>query len=61
MEGRVLAKTGSIHRVHTLAGYVERADGRRLTFSIAANAHAIPSRLMLAQIDSLVVEIGKAR
>jgi D-alanyl-D-alanine carboxypeptidase/D-alanyl-D-alanine-endopeptidase (penicillin-binding protein 4) len=59
LEGRVLAKTGSIYRVNTLSGYVERADGRRLTFSIQANGHAVPGRLMLAQIDSLVVQIGK--
>src|SRR6059036_1118845 len=56
LEGRVTAKTGSIARVNTLSGYIERADGRRFTFSIQANAHTVPGRLMLAQIDSLVVE-----
>ena len=61
LEGRVLAKTGSIHRVNTLSGYIERADGRRITFSIQANGHAVPGRQMLAQIDSVVVEIGKTR
>lgn len=61
LEGRVLAKTGSINRVNTLSGYIERADGRRFTFSIQANSHAVPGRQMLAQIDSLVVEIGKPR
>jgi D-alanyl-D-alanine carboxypeptidase/D-alanyl-D-alanine-endopeptidase (penicillin-binding protein 4) len=61
LEGRVLAKTGSIYRVNTLSGYIERADGRRFTFSIQANGHAVPGRQMLAQIDSLVVEIGKTR
>jgi D-alanyl-D-alanine carboxypeptidase len=47
--------------VNSLSGYIERADGRRFTFSIQANAHSVPSRQMLAQIDSLVVEIGKTR
>jgi D-alanyl-D-alanine carboxypeptidase/D-alanyl-D-alanine-endopeptidase (penicillin-binding protein 4) len=61
LEGRVLAKTGSIYRVNTLSGYIERADGRRITFSIQANGHSVPGRQMLAQIDSLVVEIGKTR
>ena len=61
LEGRVLAKTGSIYRVNTLSGYIERADGRRITFSIQANGHAVPGRQMLAQIDSLVVEIGKTK
>ncbi|HEV8265136.1 MAG TPA: D-alanyl-D-alanine carboxypeptidase/D-alanyl-D-alanine-endopeptidase [Gemmatimonadales bacterium] len=59
LEGRVLAKTGSIARVNSLSGYIERADGRRFTFSIQANAHSVPSRQMLAQIDSLVVQIAR--
>jgi len=59
LEGRVLAKTGSINRVNTLSGYIERADGRRFTFSIQANGHTVPGRLMLAQIDSLVVQMAR--
>jgi D-alanyl-D-alanine carboxypeptidase/D-alanyl-D-alanine-endopeptidase (penicillin-binding protein 4) len=61
LEGHVLAKTGSIYRVNTLSGYIERADGRRFTFSIQANGHSVPGRQMLAQIDSVVVEIGKTK
>jgi D-alanyl-D-alanine carboxypeptidase/D-alanyl-D-alanine-endopeptidase (penicillin-binding protein 4) len=61
LEGRVRAKTGSIFRVNSLSGYIERADGRRFTFSIQANGHSVPGRQMLAQIDSLVVEIGKTK
>src|SRR2546422_5530986 len=34
LEGRVLAKTGSIFRGNTLSGYIERADGRVITLSI---------------------------
>ena len=59
LEGQVAAKTGSIARVNTLSGYIDRADGRHFTFSIQANAHDVPGRQILAQIDSLVVEIGK--
>ena len=59
VEGRVLAKTGSIFRVNTLSGYIERADNRRFTFSIEGNAHTVPGRQMLAQIDSLVVQIAR--
>jgi serine-type D-Ala-D-Ala carboxypeptidase/endopeptidase (penicillin-binding protein 4) len=59
LEGRVLAKTGSIYRVNTLSGYIERADGRRITFSIQANGHSVPGRQMLAQIDSLVVQMAR--
>ena len=59
LEGRVLAKTGSIFRVNTLSGYIERADGRVITFSIEANGHTVPTRQMLQQIDSLVVQLGR--
>src|SRR5437773_4865667 len=40
LETRVIAKTGSIDRVNSLSGYIERPDGRTITFSIQANAHA---------------------
>ncbi|HEY7194377.1 MAG TPA: D-alanyl-D-alanine carboxypeptidase/D-alanyl-D-alanine-endopeptidase [Gemmatimonadales bacterium] len=59
LEGRVLAKTGSIDRVNTLSGYIERKDGRVITFSIQANAHDVPTRQMLAQIDSVVVQLAR--
>jgi serine-type D-Ala-D-Ala carboxypeptidase/endopeptidase (penicillin-binding protein 4) len=59
LEGRVVAKTGSIDRVNTLSGYIERADGRVITFSIQANAHDVPTRQMLAQIDSVVVQLAR--
>jgi len=56
---RVLAKTGSINRVNTLSGTSRKADGRVITFSIQANAHDVPSRQMLAQIDSGVVQLAR--
>jgi serine-type D-Ala-D-Ala carboxypeptidase/endopeptidase (penicillin-binding protein 4) len=60
-ERRVLAKTGSIDRVNSLSGYIERADGRTITFCVQANSHAVPYSRMLARIDSVVVEIGKTK
>ena len=60
-ESRVLAKTGSINRVNSLSGYIERPDGRTLTFSVQANSQNVSYSQMLAQIDSVVVEIGKTR
>src|SRR5881296_2561997 len=59
LDGRVIAKTGSIDRVNSLSGYIEQPSGRTVTFSIQANTHAVPYQQMLAQIDSIVVEIGK--
>src|SRR5881409_37032 len=60
-ESRVLAKTGSIDRVNSLSGYIEQPNGRTITFSVQANARAVPYSQMLAQIDSVVVEIGKTK
>ena len=59
LAGRVRAKTGSIAGVNTLSGYIERKDGSVLTFSVQANHHALPSRQILAAIDSVVAEMGK--
>ncbi len=61
LEGQVVAKTGSIDRVNTLSGYIERPGRRGFTFSVQANAHAVPYQQMLMQIDSVVVEIGKTK
>lgn len=59
LEGRVAAKTGSIARVNALAGYVERPDGRTLTFAILANNHTVPYSAMLQEIDALVLEFAR--
>lgn len=61
LAGRVRAKTGSIARVGSLSGYLQRPDGQWLTFSVQANHHAIATRAMAAAIDSLVVVIGTAK
>jgi serine-type D-Ala-D-Ala carboxypeptidase/endopeptidase (penicillin-binding protein 4) len=60
LAGRIRAKTGSISRVHSLSGYIELGGGRALTFSVEANHHAQPSRVMQAMIDSVVVEMGRS-
>jgi D-alanyl-D-alanine carboxypeptidase/D-alanyl-D-alanine-endopeptidase (penicillin-binding protein 4) len=59
LEGRVRAKTGSISRVNTLSGYVERADGRVVVFSLQANHHTLGSSRMIPAIDSVVVELAR--
>jgi D-alanyl-D-alanine carboxypeptidase/D-alanyl-D-alanine-endopeptidase (penicillin-binding protein 4) len=61
LEGRVRAKTGSISRVNTLAGYLEQPDGKVLTFAVMANHHAQRGSRMLAQIDSIVVDLSRKK
>jgi D-alanyl-D-alanine carboxypeptidase/D-alanyl-D-alanine-endopeptidase (penicillin-binding protein 4) len=58
LEGKVRAKTGSINRVNALSGYIE-LPGRTLTFSVQANNHTLGSRVMIPQIDSLVLQMGR--
>ena len=59
VEGRVMAKTGTISRVNALSGYVLLPDGRTRIFSIQTNNHDLGGTAMVARIDSLVVEIGR--
>jgi D-alanyl-D-alanine carboxypeptidase/D-alanyl-D-alanine-endopeptidase (penicillin-binding protein 4) len=59
LEGRVWAKTGSISRVNTISGLFETPAGKRFYFSVQANHHTLPGRTILAQIDSIVVEMSK--
>ena len=61
LEGRVRAKTGSISRVNTLSGYIEMPDGKTYIFSVMGNHHALPGSKMLGQIDSVVVDLSRAR
>lgn len=59
LEGRVVAKTGSITSVNTLSGYIERPGRSPLIFSLQANHHALPSSMVVRQIDSVVVRMGR--
>jgi D-alanyl-D-alanine carboxypeptidase/D-alanyl-D-alanine-endopeptidase (penicillin-binding protein 4) len=61
LAGRVRAKDGSIGGVNALSGFIERPDGRVLTFSAQANHHALPGRAVIAEIDSVVVEMGRGK
>jgi PBP4 family serine-type D-alanyl-D-alanine carboxypeptidase len=52
-EGRIQAKTGTLHLVNALAGYVSRPAGEPLVFSIVVNNHTAPGREAVAAIDEI--------
>jgi D-alanyl-D-alanine carboxypeptidase/D-alanyl-D-alanine-endopeptidase (penicillin-binding protein 4) len=57
--GAVHAKTGSISGVNTISGYLERPDGQVRIFSVMANHHTLSTSRILAQLDSIVVELAR--
>lgn len=59
LEGRVVAKTGSINGVTSLTGYIEQPDGNHLIFAIIANGHRVSYRRALGQIDAIVRELDR--
>jgi D-alanyl-D-alanine carboxypeptidase/D-alanyl-D-alanine-endopeptidase (penicillin-binding protein 4) len=54
LRGRVFAKTGTISNVSTLSGYLLRADGSELVFSILTNAAGVGASRVRAAIDDVV-------
>jgi D-alanyl-D-alanine carboxypeptidase/D-alanyl-D-alanine-endopeptidase (penicillin-binding protein 4) len=59
LQGLVRAKDGYIGGVNTLSGYIERAGGKALTFSVQANHHVLSNKAVLAGIDSVVLDMGR--
>lgn len=57
-DGRLLAKTGSLGEVNSLAGYLERPRGGTYVFDIVANNHTARYADGVAQIDSLVLALA---
>jgi serine-type D-Ala-D-Ala carboxypeptidase/endopeptidase (penicillin-binding protein 4) len=53
-EGRVRAKTGTLQRANSLAGYATTEKGDTLAFSIVLNNHTVPGREAVTAIDDIV-------
>ncbi len=60
LEGRVLAKTGTLSHANTLTGFVEVTETRRLAFAVMLNNHLGSSREAIDRIDALLVELAGA-
>ena len=59
--GNVHAKTGSLHWVRSLSGYVTDADGHRLIFSALANKWTTPSTTVTSTADSIAAALASYR
>ena len=55
--GRILAKTGSLDHVHSLAGFATTLGGERLVFSIFENNNPQPARDAVIVFDSIAVAL----
>ena len=60
-EGNVHAKTGTLDKARALSGYVTTADGRLLIFSMLANNHVVPNRMVERVQDALVAWLAASR
>jgi serine-type D-Ala-D-Ala carboxypeptidase/endopeptidase (penicillin-binding protein 4) len=60
-EGRLVAKTGTMHLARALAGYVTTVRGERLAFAIVVNNHEGRAREATAAIDDIGVALATAR
>lgn len=58
-EGRVRAKTGTIGKVKSFAGYVNTTTGRRLIFSLIVNDYDCRVKLMKKKLEAVMISMAK--
>ena len=56
-ESRLNAKSGSMTRVRSYAGYITTLKGRNIAFSVIINNYTGPSRLIISSIENIIKEI----
>jgi D-alanyl-D-alanine carboxypeptidase/D-alanyl-D-alanine-endopeptidase (penicillin-binding protein 4) len=56
-DSRLKAKSGSMTRVRSFAGYFTTISGRNMTFSIIINNYSGPSKNIISGIEDIVKEI----
>jgi D-alanyl-D-alanine carboxypeptidase/D-alanyl-D-alanine-endopeptidase (penicillin-binding protein 4) len=57
LEGRVVAKTGTLFAVRALSGYTTTADGERIVFSMLANGQTLPPREVDRVVDAALLRV----
>lgn len=57
--GRVHAKSGTMRRTKSYAGYVETVSGKRLAFSIIANNYTCTNREIVQLMEQLMNQLAK--
>jgi len=57
-QGRVRAKTGTISKVKSFAGYVHTLSGQRLIFSLIVNDYNCRTRLMKKKLEAILIRMA---
>lgn len=60
LEGRLFAKTGSLHGVNALSGFMQAASGRTLVFAILANDRPLQAGSATRAMDEALVQVALA-
>ena len=53
-EGRIIAKSGSMSRIKSYAGYIDSKSGKKIAFSITVNNFSCSSSFLTVQIEKLL-------
>ena len=59
LEGKVFAKTGSLHGVNALSGYMTARSGQTLIFAVYANDRPAEAPSIIAEMDANLVRIAE--
>ena len=60
LEGKVFAKTGSLHGVNALSGYMTARSGQTLIFAVYANDRPAEAPSIIGEMDANLVRIAEA-
>lgn len=58
-EGRIRAKTGTISKVKSFAGYVSTVSGRKLVFSLLVNDFDGRTKLMKKKLEAVLIKMAE--